>query len=82
MNSKTQTKTRQKKLSTFESLLSKAEFKNPEIWNCMLDLEFSKEAMALELDQFALCGKNKNSLYQIGNGEFVTEKMKFSTTLN
>jgi len=82
MTSKTQTKTRQKKLSTFELLLSKAESKNPEIWNCMLDLEFTKETMSLELDQYAKCGKNKNSLYQIGTGEFVTEKMKFSTTLN
>ncbi|HRH83550.1 MAG TPA: hypothetical protein PK210_04870 [Bacteroidia bacterium] len=81
-NPNTTTRTRTKKRKTFELLISKAELQNPDLWNCMLDIEFSKESMSLELDQFAKCGKSKSSLYQIGSGEFVTEKMKYSTTLN
>lgn len=78
-NSKT---SQTKKQSKFEKLLGKAQEKNSFMWDCLVDIVFSKEHMCLELDQFALCGQDESSLYQMGTGLFVHCKMKYRTTLN
>lgn len=62
--------------------LELAEEVNPETWNCLCELSFHKGSLTLELDQFAECGHGNDSLYQIGNGEFITDNFKYLLILN
>ncbi|MCC6256210.1 MAG: hypothetical protein IT276_14935 [Ignavibacteriaceae bacterium] len=59
-----------------------AESSNPETWNCLCELTFHKSSMTFELDQFAECGFGKDSLYQIGSGELITDNFKYLIILN
>lgn len=75
------TRTRKKK-QNFENLMAKAENSNPFLWNCTLEISSDGKGTT-ELDQFAkFKGQSKNSLYQIGQGEFKMDRFKFITSLN